>query len=242
MTFQLLIKKSLTRKRAETPNLLEYASSTRSGGTFNDFTVKAENQDISVHWLVLASCSKFFANMFKTNMKEKYQFIEIQGFSGNVIKNIIEFIYSGSIVIDNENVFDVLGAADFLQLDEVKKFCFEFLGSCLAADNFFAILSVTKLYFDEALSKKIYQFIRDSLEGITQSDDFKSLEKDDLISCLTTINRNIISEASLHHAIVTWTKATNDETQKKRFLDLLRLIKLKDLSTDFLENFVLAEE
>jgi len=243
MPFQLSIKKYVTCKRAETPNLLEYASSTRSEGTFNDFTVKAENQDISVHRLVLASCSKFFANMFKTNMKEKYQgFIKIRGYSGNIIRNLIEFMYTGSIVIDNENVFDVLSVADFLQLDEVKKFCFEFLGSCLAADNCLAILSATKLYYDEALSKKIHQIMGDSLEDITQSDDFKFLEKDDLMYCLSTINRNKISEASFFHVIVTWTKATNDETRKKCFPDLLRLIKLEDLSTDFLENFVLVED
>ena len=244
MAFQLMVKKSVTYERNEPPKLLEYANLTRDEGTFNDFTIKVENLEISVHRIVLACCSNFFANMFKTNMKEKYQgFIEIQGFDGKIIKDLIEFIYTGKIVIDDENFLKTLSAADFLQLDDVKQFCFEFLGSCITADNCFAILAASKLYNGQALSEKIYRFIGDNLKSIAETDDFKSLERTDFIGCLNAINRNEVAETSLFHTIVAWTKADqDDEARKKCFPDLLRLIKLEMLSAEFLEHVVLVED
>ena len=46
---------------------------------------------------------------------------------------------------------DLLAASDYLQVDEVKQFCFEFLESVLSSNNWFAIRSAADLYQDEHL-------------------------------------------------------------------------------------------
>ena len=42
------------------------------------------------------------------------------------MKHLIEFIYTGTIAINNDNALDLLSIADYLQIDEAKQFCFEF--------------------------------------------------------------------------------------------------------------------
>ena len=51
------------------------------------------------------------------------------------MQTIIDFIYTGKIVIDNGNVMDLLLAADYLFVDEVKQY-FEFLAFVLNSENF----------------------------------------------------------------------------------------------------------
>ena len=75
--------------------------------------------------MVLSCYSKFFETMFETSMKEKYENeVEVDGFDGDIVKILIDFIYTGAISIDTTNVMDVLSASDCLQLDAVKEFCF----------------------------------------------------------------------------------------------------------------------
>ena len=47
------------------------------------------------------------------------------------VKHLIEFIYKGTIAINNENALDLLSTADYLQIDEANQFCFENLSRLL---------------------------------------------------------------------------------------------------------------
>ena len=41
------------------------------------------------------------------------------------MQTIIDFMYTGKVFIDNVNVMDLLLAADYLLVDEVKQYCFK---------------------------------------------------------------------------------------------------------------------
>lgn len=47
------------------------------------------------------------------------------------MKSLINFAYSGTIKIDDDNVQDVLTAANYLQLNKVRDVCVQFLISRL---------------------------------------------------------------------------------------------------------------
>ena len=49
------------------------------------------------------------------------------------------------MVIGNANVMDLLSAANYLFVDEVKQCCFAFLASVLNSENCFEILSKAQL-------------------------------------------------------------------------------------------------
>ena len=97
--------------------------------TFNDVIIEAATETIAVNRTILSCCSRFFVGMFDLEMKEKYQHdpVQINGFDGESVKALIDFMYSGEVTIKNENVMDLLAASDHLQMGEVKEFCFEFL-------------------------------------------------------------------------------------------------------------------
>ena len=123
--------------------LLEFANSNRNAGSFNDVTILTGGESIPANRMVLACYSKFFKSMFRSQLKEKYQnTVEIKEFDGHAIRIIIQFIYARKIDITTKNVMALLRAADFLQVDEVKKMCFDCLESSLTLDSCFEVVKL----------------------------------------------------------------------------------------------------
>ena len=71
------------------------------------------------------------------------------------MKHPIEFIYTGTIAINNDNALDLLSTTDYLKIDKAKQFCFEFLKSVITSDTCFVILTVASLHQNEQLKAKI---------------------------------------------------------------------------------------
>ena len=136
------VKKYVTCQRVTSPNVLEYAKEKRNNGFLNDITIKAGDQTIAANRMILSCCSPFFEAMFDLEMKEKYQNpVQIHGVDGAAVKSVVDFMYSGEVKITSENVMELIAASDYLQVAEVKQFCFEFLKSILSLDNWFAVYS-----------------------------------------------------------------------------------------------------
>ena len=231
----------MQRHRKNYPKILEYADENRDDGFFVDVTVEAGDVNIPASKLILSCHSKVFEKMFKTPMKERYEkTVTITGFDGEAVKAIIEFMYSGNLSIDNENVMQLLAVANYLQMDEPKLFCVEFLESILTTDSCYAILRTANLYGLESLQQRIYQMISAEFEEFSATEEFKMFSKEDVVQCIANLDRNQTKESSVYTAIITWTKH-NEEARKTDFADLLQKVHLKILPKTFLEKVVSAE-
>ena len=229
---------SVTYSRKERFDLLKYANANRDNAIFNDVIIKTGRSSIGANRMVLSCFSKFFETMFKSEMKEQYEpSITIKQIDVIAVKHLIDYMYEGSITIDNMNVMDILAAADFLQLAEVKEFCFEFLEMHLSSDSWFAVLSAAKLYRCEQLKQHIYQFITDHLDKIIQSTDFKTITSHDITSLISTFRKSkkTIDETVFCKLVIEWTKQDR-EKREAIFGDLFQLIDLKKIPFQVLRN------
>ena len=232
-----LLPKNVTYNRKECPDLLRYAKANRDDGTFNDVTIQTGHLSIGANRMVLSCCSTYFEKIFKSQMKERYESsITIQEIDSTALKHVIDYMYEGSITIDDTTVMDILAAADFLQLADVKLFCFEFLKEHISSDSWYAVLSAAKLYRCDQLQKYTYQFIVDHLDEITKSDDFKTITKDDLTSLISNLreNKKTVNESVICKLVIDWTKQ-DEEERKAVFADLFEMIDLDKVSFDVLE-------
>jgi len=69
----LISDKTVTRQRATSPNVLEYANKKRNNGAFNNVIIETGTEAIAANRMILSCCSLFFEGMFNVEMKEKYQ-------------------------------------------------------------------------------------------------------------------------------------------------------------------------
>ena len=236
-------EKSVTQTRLESSNLLKYANDNRNEGFFNDVTLNVEGLSIPANRLVLACHSKFFESMFKTNMKEKYEpVVEIQGVSGTALKTIIHYLYTEKIDLESATILDLLSASDYLQIDDVKELCFEFLESLVNPGNCVAVLNSVKLYQTNASTNWIYQYISDHLNEVAKTNDFKNLSQVDLVACLTELKARRAEESWICQSLLLWVRHEN-ESRKTLFTELFQqVVTVKQLSVEFIKYSLLEEE
>ena len=231
---------SVTRHRVLNPNLLQYAIASRIEGHFNDVTVNVGNQSIPANRMVLSCHSVFFEKMFKCNMKEKHDHdVKIQRLNGPSVKNLIDYIYIGSIDIDENNVMKLLEAADYLQMEEVKGFCLEFLKSNynIAVDNWLDMLKILILYRADEIKDKVHHYISTHFDEVAQTDDFKALSCDELKDCIVNLDRNKMVEPSVYQGIIIWIKHDFD-ARKAKLLDMLQLLLVDKFPYEFLSKIL----
>ena len=235
MSFINVSKQHLTRQA----KLLQYANSKRTDGDFNDVTIQAGNETISANRMVLACYSKFFESMFLSPLKERYQnTVEIKTFEGMAVKQIIEYIYTGIIDINTSNALTLLRTADFLQVDDIKNMCFDFMETSLTVDNCLNVVKASVLYNTPSL-QKTYQYISNNFDEIVQGDNFKQLSKDEVLSLFTNINRNKVQEMSIYTAVIDWVK--HDQNREINFSSLFLTLDLKKFPCELVADIVSEE-
>ena len=87
----------------------------REQGEFIDVRLKVGEDEFPAHRIVLAANSDYFHAMFANGMKETNQeLIELKdkNISNSAFKIVMDSMYSGEINVNDENVFEVLLAAD----------------------------------------------------------------------------------------------------------------------------------
>ena len=219
--------------------LLQYANNKRIDGDFNDVTIQAGAESISANRMVLACYSKFFESMFLLPLKEKYDnTVEIKHFDGNAVKQVIEFIYTGNIDINPNNVLILLGIADFLEIGDVKKLCFGFMETSLTIDSCLDVVKASVLYNNPSL-QETYQYISDNFDEIIQVDSFEQLSRDELMPLLENLNRATVEETSIYDALLNWIK--HDQNRNADFPALFLSLNLQMLTFEFVTGKVATE-
>ena len=233
-----LLPSSVSYYRKECFDLLEYAKANRNHEIFIDVTIQAGPFNIDANRMILSCYSTFFEKMFKSKMKERYEpSITIREIDPTTVKYLIDYMYEGNIIIDSANVMDVLAAADFLQLAEVKQFCFQFLEERITVNCWHAVLSAAKLYRSDQLQEHAYQFIADHFDEVIQNIDFKIIAKDDVTAVISILRKSdkTVDESVVCNLVINWAK--QEEERNAVFADLFQMINLKRIPLQVLQTF-----
>ena len=180
--------------------------------------------------------------MFKTNLKERYSNkVEVQGAPETAVKSIIDYFYLESIEIKGETVMDLLAASDYLQVDDVKQFCFDFLQSNISQQNCFSLLNAANLSRHSRLVKQLHKYISTNFDLVTQTKTFLLLCIQDFTGHLLKLDKTQIKQMSLYQALIAWTKF-DKTTREKEFAKFFpQLLDVNKLSITDVENVLLKE-
>ena len=228
---------SVTRRRVTNANLLEYASKNRHQGFFNDVTIFVGNEMIPANRLVLSYHSKYFEGMFRLTHQKV---IEIEAVDGTTMKALIDFIYTGSITIDDRNVESLQLGAEYFKINEVKQFCDEFVLEKSKLQDSFALFIAASLNKEVEMKDDIREYVITDLEELTKTDEFKSLSKVDMMYFISIIEQSRVRKTSIYQAVITWVRH-NEKTRKTDFCELFRMINLNEIDKDFIRNTILKE-
>uniref|UniRef100_A0A6M2DI68 BTB domain-containing protein n=1 Tax=Xenopsylla cheopis TaxID=163159 RepID=A0A6M2DI68_XENCH len=111
---------------SSTRNLIwdEYSKDIESGfceifktGLLHDITLTSEGQKITAHKLILALSSQHFKNIFSDDSaKDQHTIIFIGNIKFDVLKILVEFMYTGEVTVPEDMIDDVLKGAEILNI------------------------------------------------------------------------------------------------------------------------------
>lgn len=224
-------------------DILKKVDSLRQHGQpgFCDVILRLEGQEFQAHKLILASCSDYFYAMFNGNMKEsKEKVIEINGVDVEVMKLVLNFIYTGSIPLSYDNVEYVLQAANLMLIKSLKDVCCRFLGTLLSISNCLGMQKFAESYACEELLEITTSFIAENFGYITESDEFLQIFPAQFLPILGSDELRVLNEECVYESLIRWTK--HDLSNRKNcFPDLIQHIRLPMLSADYLIDQVESE-
>uniref|UniRef100_A0A1A9Z253 BTB domain-containing protein n=1 Tax=Glossina pallidipes TaxID=7398 RepID=A0A1A9Z253_GLOPL len=116
-----------TRKNEDYANaFLESLNGMRLRRKYLDFSLHIGGEIIHVHKCALAAVSPYFSDRFRTDLKG-ITTLTLENVELTSVKELIEYIYTGTITIAQNNVRELLRASDLFEIEWVKEKCEEFL-------------------------------------------------------------------------------------------------------------------
>ena len=230
--------KPLQHRVKKPHKVLQYANASRIAGLYTDICIKVGKKSFQAHRLILSCYSSYFKTMFETEMKEKYaDIVKIDGVDAISLESLLNFIYTEEICINQQNVFDLLAASHYLQFDDAKQLCFDFLSSILSVATCFKVLEMADLYQNNCLLNQVFEFISKNFAQILCNQDFKFQPKKYLLKVL--VNLACVEESLVYDAIIGWVK--HEEKREDDFAELFQRLNLSKFSRSFLAETVATE-
>ena len=201
--------------------LLSKCAQFRDEGRFIDVRLKVREDIFPAHRIVLAANSDYFHAMFTAGMKESNQkVIELkdESIAPDALKIVMDSIYTGDLRVNEENVFEVLAAADHLQVTSVVELCCDFLLiQCIQlrfdVETYCRVWTTADRHGLKDLKEAAEHEMALKFKDVCESEEFLNhIDADQLFSLLSRHDlAAALSETFVFRSVMQWIKHKKEE-------------------------------
>ena len=200
-----------------------------------------DGKEFKGHRNVLSAASPFFSKLLQSNMKENREgIVRFKEISGAVMEDVLEFIYTGSVEETQANSKDLIVAANYLLIPELKKLSGRFLEQQMAKSNCISTFYFAEIHQCDELVTKTSEFIHANFASVAEMEEFLNLEAKEVERWISSDEISVAVEADVFKIVLKWIEQNKSE-RKAWFEQLFRHVRLAFLSRDFLLDVVTNE-
>lgn len=179
--------------------------------------------------------------MFSGDMKESSSnIVSMKGFVYSAIKSMIDYCYTGKLVINLDNVVDLLPVAGLLQMCDVQEACCNFLVSQLHPSNCIGIRKFADMHSCMNLWNKCNVFMKQRFPEIALHEEFLEVEFKELVEIISDSHLNVRGEEQIYEAAMSWIKH-NLEDRLQHIGEILQCVRMPLMSANYLSREVKNE-
>ncbi|KAF7658855.1 hypothetical protein LDENG_00006340 [Lucifuga dentata] len=190
--------------------MLKELNQQRRAKEFTDLKIIVEGKEFEVHQNVLASCSLYFKDLVKRSSGESRngEMLELKmsNIGADVLELLLEFVYTGSLVIDSANAKTLLEAANKFQFNTFCKVCVSFLEKQLTAANCLGVLAMAEAMSCTELHNMAKAFALQNFPEVAVQEEILSVSKEDLVAYLSNDSLNTKAEELVYETVIKWIK------------------------------------
>ena len=180
-----------------------------------DITLKVNGKEIRAHRVVLAACSSYFRAMLTTGFLESnLGTITLQDCEENAVEELVEFLYTCKLNLNESNVEGILAAAALFQLQLVVQKCADFLETLIRIENCLGIQSLAMQYSLGKLESKVASFISWNFMEVSRESEFVLIPVQQLSKIVGSDRLHVKMEEDVFEAVVRWYKYDIEERIK----------------------------
>ena len=200
-----------------------------------------DGKEFKAHRNVLSAASPFFFKLFQSHMKENREgIVRFEEISGTVMEDVLEFIYTGSAEVTQENSKDLIAAANYLLIPGLKNLSGQFLEQQITKSNCMSTFYFAELYQCDELITNTRKFINAYFASVAEMDEFLNLEAKEVERWISSDEISVAVEADVFKIVLKWIEQDKSE-RKASFKQLFRHVRLAYPSRDFLLDVVTNE-
>lgn len=175
--------------------------------------------------------------MFSSPLKESNaKEVQIQGPDGETLELLINYCYTGTIPINEENVEKILSTACLFQMSHVISACSNFLAKQLHPSNCIGFTLFADQLNCSSLCELSLSYTATHFMQVYENQEFLQMNAEQLANLLSNNDLNVTTEEDVFKALIKWLNF--DEERKKFISTLLPLVKLAQLSPAFIADHV----
>ncbi|XP_077969498.1 kelch-like protein 3 [Styela clava] len=227
-------------KNAHDAELLENLNRMRENKMFCDFLIKVGSEEIPVHKNVVSAGSDYFKAMLSHDTKETQAgVVNIKESSPVCVKKCIDFIYTGTGAVADENREELMLVAHMMQLRRLCDGIAVFLANDLGPESFVSSQRIASMFNCVNLKEHCNAFALENFCSVVLSQDFKLLENDYFHFLMTAENVKA-STADKCKALIIWTQHEPDN-RVKFFEEIFKTFDFSKLSLEYVTYLVEKE-
>ncbi|XP_062863185.1 kelch-like protein 29 isoform X2 [Trichomycterus rosablanca] len=225
--------------------MLKELNQQRRAKEFTDLKIIVEGKEFEVHQNVLASCSLYFKDMVKRLAGESRNgeklMLTMNNIDADVLELLLEFVYTGSLIIDSVNAKTLLEAANKFQFNTFCKVCVSFLEKQLTASNCLGVLAMAEAMQCTELHNMAKAFALQNFPEVASQQEILNISKEDFIGYLSNDSLNAKAEELVYETVIKWIKKDLDN-RVRHISELLAVVRLPFIHPSYLLNVVDNEE
>ena len=233
---------SVTEQNPFCVEMMKRLNIQRKQGHLCDITlITKDDQELKAHRNILSAASPFFCKLLQSDMKENRDgIVRLEEISGSVMEDVLEFIYTGTVEVTEENAEELVVATNYLLVPNLKTVSGRFIQQQMCELNCISTFYFAEKYDCEELLNDSKSFIYANFASVADMDEFLSLEAKEVERWISSDEIVVETEADVFQIAQKWVEHNKSE-RKAAFEELLRHVRLAFVSRDYLLNVVTNE-
>ena len=205
-----------------------------------DITLCVEEHEFDAHRVVLAASSPYFSAMFTHEHREsKLRKVTLNGIESSALRELIDFAYSATLTICEDNIQSLLTAANLLQITSVIDACCKFLQDRIDVENCLGLISFADMHGFTSLYEKSWRYALDNFRKVTRCEEFLAAPTSLIMSLIKSEQLGVKSEDEVLDCVLKWYR--HDELSRvDALISVLQHVKLPLIPWEVISEKVLS--
>ena len=196
------------------------------------------DETVSAHKVVLAASIPYFKAMFACDMQEaKEKTVTLHGMSPAAVRSLVEFAYTGRVLVTPETAQDLLMTANVFTLPGVVQFCSRYLATHVTAENCLGIREFARQQDNDSLKQVANDFAMKNFTSVSKLEEFLGLSLEEVTEFVKSNDIKVDCEEDVYRAVTSWIR--EDLEDRARFAkDLYNFVRFPIMPEKYLDTEV----